>query len=136
MRITPKEQAKNAIKWIDTLPSYPQAKQQRGKLGDEKMGFCCLGAGCRELGIDYHPNSGTSLEFRTEVGLKTVVGGFTESTDAGCYERMYYDQTSLTEVNDATHAGFKRIANLLKTHPEWMFKPEVAKLIRSHYEKT
>lgn len=127
-KYTPKQQAKNAIQVIDALPSYKQAKfGERGRLGDLVNGFCCIGAGCYELGIEFRPGDGSSADFEGAVGLISMGGWFYDGN-------TYYGRGSLASVNDYTHAGFKRIANLMKTKPEWMFLPEVAKLIRLHYE--
>ena len=44
--------ANNAMKWIDYLKTTGR-KQGRDQLGDSKKGFCCLGIGCKVLGIGY-----------------------------------------------------------------------------------
>jgi hypothetical protein len=125
----PEEQAKNAIQWIDTLPNYKQApKGKRGRLGNPEIGFCCLGAGCFELGIEYDWGDGISFDFQHEVGLFDDCGIFKVTN------KYFYGKAVLTAINDHTHAGFKRIAKLLKTKPHWMFEPEVAELIKEHYE--
>ena len=125
--MNPQALAKNAIRWIDTLPSYKQAEfGQRSRLGNHSLGFCCLGAGCYELGIGYMVSSGGEIDFSESVGLMGVEGFFGHGN-------FLFGQDSLTRLNDKTHAGFKRIANLLKTKPHWMFNPEVAELIAQHY---
>ena len=121
------EQAKNAIRWIDTLPSYKQAPMgRRGRLGLKTIGFCCLGAGCKELSIDYDPYGSYSRDFRLSVGLRHSNGSFAD-------DNIYYGEARLDDINDNTNAGFKRISKLMKTHPDWMFNPEVAQLIKEHY---
>lgn len=124
-----KEQVENAVKWIDGLPSLPQApKGQRGELGNMEDGFCCLGAGCYLTDTPYNPSGLVSDSFTERVGLLCPNGYFQSFS--------FYGFDTLTEVNDGTNAGFKRIARLLRTKPEWMFEPKVAKGIREHYEKT
>lgn len=126
-KLTPKQKAKNAIKWIDNLPSYKQAPPAlRGILGNAEYGFCCLGAGCEILNMDYIQSGAESGELKHSVGLLNRWGGFTVGN-------KYYKASDLTILNDSTNAGFKRIANLMKTKPNWMFKPEVAELIEEHY---
>lgn len=120
------EQAVNAIKWIDELPSYKQSPEGR-KLGDEENGYCCIGAACVITGTPYSPKNATSNSIVGVVGLKDDIGYF------GLHE--FYGNTALTTVNDYSKAGFKRIATLLKTHPDWMFEPKVAELITKHYAK-
>ena len=116
------EQAKNAIKWIDELPKYKQAKKEmRGYLGDETEGYCCLGAACAINAIDYSPNDHYSDKLVKMVGLLDVDGQFNR-TNAG----LFYGHNQLASINDCTNAGFKRISNLMKKNPHWMFKPEVA----------
>lgn len=123
-----KDQIKNAIQWIDSLPSYKQAPMgEREMLGDKENGFCCLGAGCFELDIDYEPSDGLDDCFVEHVGLIEEAGKF-------CDGSAFYGVNCLASLNDKTTAGFKRIAKLMKSHPEWMFKSEVAKGIKSHYE--
>jgi len=123
-----KKQIKNAIKWIDNLPNYKQAPYgNRMKLGNAEDGYCCLGAGCKILNIPYIDKLGLSVEFKHEVGLKYNNGMFIKE------DQTYYDCDSLTSLNDITKAGFKRITKLMKSHPEWMFEPEVAKGIKQHY---
>lgn len=127
--ISPVKQAANAIRWIDSLPSRKQASFiNRGRLGDPDRGYCCLGAGCEELDVPYLPNNGASQLFARKVALLSLRGDFQN-------KKTYYKKTSLIGVNDYTNAGFKRISRLMRTHPEWMFKPEVAKLIRAYYER-
>lgn len=134
MKITYKEQAVNAIQWIDALPNYKQAPfGRRGKLGDIKRGFCCLGVGCYELGVNYNPASGLDFEFSGMVGLRDASGILMRDGYGGY--NLFYGQHSLARINDLTNAGFKRIAKLLKTKPQLLFKPEVAKLIEQHYQE-
>jgi len=124
---TPRQKTDNAIKWIDTLPDYPQAPRgSRGQLGNYEMGFCCLGTGCHTLGIDYEPEGGLSARFAAAVGLINRDGVFKDYN-------TFFGLGSLMCVNDSTLAGFKRIAKLLKTKPHWVFEKEVADLIKEHY---
>ena len=121
------EQANNAIRWIDTLPSYKQApKGSRGRLGNELIGFCCFGAGCIELGIDYLSTNSYSEDFQFAVGLIHLEGFFAKGV-------TYCNEHSLSGVNDSTEEGFENISKLMKNHPEWMFNPEAAKAIKRHY---
>ena len=129
--MTHTEQANNAIKWIDNLHKYKQAPfGNRGELGNTDTGFCCLGASCEILQIPYRAHDGTSSALKAAVGLINYNGHF---GDPRAYSKKYYNKTSLATVNDDTHAGFKRIARLLRTKPEWVFISEVAKLIAKHY---
>jgi len=127
--LTPQEQAQNAVKWIDALPTYKQAPTgDRGKPGDKDMGFCCLGAGCHVLKIPYHVLGRASQDFSDKVGLISRFGTFS-------HESPYIEgHDSLSSINDLTYIGFKRIAELMKRHPEWMFEDEVAVLIMEHYQ--
>lgn len=122
--------AKNAIKWIENLPSYKQApKEDRECLGSSEWGYCCLGAGCEILEIDFETHDIVSNRFRYAVGLKDRKGRFT----LGKKHPVFYNRPSLASVNDYTNAGFKRIASLMKRHPDWMFENEVAPLIAKHF---
>ncbi len=126
--ITNEQKAKNAIKWIENLPNYKQAKRgNRGSLGDEYEGYCCLGAGCEILGISFNPKDINSDCFKEAVGLKQKDGDFNKDG-----ENEFYGEHYLVRVNDNTNAGFERISKLLKKHPYWMFENEVAEIITKH----
>ena len=132
MNITVEEQAKNAIQWIDTLPNYKQADyDDRRELGCAKVGYCCLGAGCVELGVTFERKDGVSKIFQNKVGLMNTKG---KLYGDGVFN-LFYGKSDLTNINDYTHAGFKRIEKLLRTKPHWMFTPEVADLITEHYNE-
>lgn len=125
---TTEEQIKNAIKWIDELPNYKQAPiGKRSRLGDADNGYCCLGAGCVITDVKFDSENIHSNEFARKVGLNDSGGALGDN--------WYYNQKHLTDINDNTNAGFKRISNLMKTHPDWMFEKEVAEGIRKHYNK-
>lgn len=129
--MTPQEQANNAIRWIDTLPSYKQTEMaSRMSLGGELIGYCCLGAGVCELFDTKDPYTikDPYAEFKALVGLVTTMGDFKDG-------HRYLQWDNLVSVNDRTQAGFKLISKLLRTHPDWMFKPEVAELIKQHYSE-
>lgn len=121
-----KEQIKNAIKWIDGLIST-EVKQGIGALGNDSYGFCCLGFGCNLLGVKYDPTAGNSVEFATEVGLKTVVGTF---------EKTVINEitvSSLAQLNDLAGYSFKEIAAFIISELGDLFEPEVAKGLFEHY---
>ena len=75
--ITPLQQAKNAIKWIEALPKYPHGRLQL----KSENGYCCLGAGCEELGLTYNERYGYSDNFAKEVGLLCPMGTHTRAND-------------------------------------------------------
>ncbi len=126
--ITNEQKAKNAIKWIENLPNYKQAKRgNRGLLGNECDGYCCLGAGCEILEIPFDPKDINSDCFKEAVGLKHKDGDLNTNK-----ENEFYGERYLVRVNDNTNAGFKRISKLLKKHPHWMFENEVAEIITKH----
>lgn len=127
--ITNEDRANNAINWIENLPNYKQApKGERQRLGSKEKGYCCLGAGCEILGLGFDEDDPNSVEFRQAVGLDCQNGSFIDES------MLFYGKDSLTEINDKTNAGFKRISDLMKTKPDWMFEKEVAQLITEHFE--
>ena len=126
MEYSLQEKIDNAVKWIDALPSYKQAPYgHRARLGDETRGFCCLGVGCHVLDMDYDPSRGISKPFQHKVGLTTDMGGIGDG--------LYYGRSCLTQVNDSTKAGFKRIAKFIKNNPEKVFDENIAEGIKEHY---
>lgn len=127
--ITNEDRANNAINWIENLPNYKQApKGERQRLGGKEKGYCCLGAGCEILNIKFDADAQNSDEFQQAVGLYSENGSFIDES------ALFYGEDSLATVNDSTNAGFKRISDLMKTKPDWMFEKEVAQLITEHFE--
>lgn len=130
--INKNHQAENAIKWIESLPTYKQATGiDRTVLGSKSKGYCCIGAGCKILDIEFEEDDGISKLFRSAVGLYGESGDFIAKEDK--VRPRYYGKPSLAEINDYTDAGFKRIANLMKRHPDWMFENGVAEIIAKYY---
>lgn len=124
------QKAKNAIKWIENLPNYKQPPiWNRDRLGDANEGYCCLGAGCEILNISFNANDAVSYDLKQAVGLLEEEGHFIE----GAEHRLFIGGSSLSLLNDETHAGFIEIADLMKKHPTWMFENEVAKIIAKHF---
>jgi hypothetical protein len=119
------EQIKDAIIWIDGLATTKE-KQGKGKLGNQEEGFCCIGFGCFILGIDYDSDDINSSTFAKSVGLRVCTGQL--------HGMRYYNNSHLTDINDHTNAGFKRIAKFLKKYPESVFVEEVAEGIKEHYQ--
>lgn len=127
--ITNEDRANNAINWIENLPNYKQApKGERERLGSKEKGYCCLGVGCEILKMGFDEDDSNSKEFQQAVGLYCTNGSFTDKS------MLFYGKDSLTKLNDKTNAGFKRISDLMKTKPDWMFEDEVAQLISEHFE--
>lgn len=120
------QKVKNAITWIDGLKNT-RVRQGRGELGDSKTGYCCLGYGCKRLGIPYNKWDEVSEEFQFEVGLKGDHGIFD-----GEYVGYY---CSLTELNDDVGWSFRKISTFLKKRAKDVFIPEVAEGIIKHYKK-
>jgi|SRR5690606_14453919 len=119
------QRIQNAIKWINELSTTTE-KQGKGQLGDDIIGFCCLGLGCSILGIDYHTYHETNSEFTESVGL---------ITDEGYIYRSDYNYPySLADANDQEDWSFKKISEFLKSNPEKVFIKEVAEGIKKHYE--
>lgn len=126
------KELKNIIKWVDALESG-KYKQGKNKLGDHKSGFCCLGVGCKVLKIDYDPRGSLSESFAYSVGLLKHDGYFSQNS-LPYYRNTFFGKTALTTINDDTKAGFKRIAKLIKNHPDWLFEEEVAKAVKEYYK--
>jgi hypothetical protein len=116
------QQAENAIKWIDDL-LVTTAKQGECQLGDESIGFCCLGRGCHVLGIDYDSERGSSKKFRHSVGLLDRCG---HSPVPGC--------GSLIHMNDIQKLTFAQIADHLIQNADAYFLDGVWQLIQEHYQ--
>ena len=118
-----KNQTKNAIKWIDKL-STTRMKQGRLRLGGSKIGYCCLGVGCKVLGIEYRPEGVHSEKLKSEVGLRCLRGG-----------GLRYDGelSDLVALNDSRQLSFRKISTVIKNNLHELFIPEVAKELSQHY---
>ncbi len=80
--INKNRQAENAIKWIEYLPTYKQAAGiDRTVLGSKSKGYCCIGAGCEILDIEFEEDDGISKPFRSAVGLDDESGSFIAKED-------------------------------------------------------
>lgn len=117
-----KQQAKNAIEWIDGL-AETNAKQGVAQLGDEELGFCCLGYGCKVLGVEYERVAGSSYAFQRSVGLRDADGTPLDSDNF----------IALIILNDEDGYTFEEISKVLKDDPWQYFDDEVAKVIEKHY---
>lgn len=117
-----KQKAKNAIEWIDGL-AETNAKQGVGSLGDEEMGFCCLGYGCKVLDLEYDRMESASYAFQRSVGLRDADGTTLDSDSS----------MTLISLNDEGGYSFKAISKVLKDDPWQYFDDEVAELIKKHY---
>lgn len=112
-----------AIVWIDALLNT-KLKQGKRKLGNKSIGFCCLGLACHVNNINFFAdNIFLSKEQKEKIGLISKYG-----------ESISKDSPkSLIFLNDNNNFSFPQIAKILIKHPESYFVPEVAKLIRNHY---
>lgn len=128
MNLTVEQKVDNILVWTDALESGEYKQLKEFELGDVDSGFCCIGLGCYVLDIDFLPHHDASDEFQHCVGLLDPLGCFVEA-------KSFYAANSLAEANDDTNAGFKRIAKLIKNHPDWMFEPEVAEALTARLAK-
>lgn len=134
--LTPEEKAANAIIWIDGLKTT-KVKQGIGELGNSKNGYCCLGYGCKLLGINYEPTDGTDSDFSYRIGLSGEEGNFQNGVIHRLKRkhRPYLSQVgSLVELNDDINYSFRRISTFIKKNLEDLFEPSVAKLLIKHYK--
>lgn len=119
------QKIQNAITWIDGLKNT-RVLQGRGELGDSETGYCCLGYGCKRLGIPYNKWDQVSEEFKFEVGLKDEEGIFSGESVA------YFN--SLVGLNDDAEWSFRKISTFLKKRAKDVFIPEVAEGLIKHYK--
>jgi len=110
-KITFKQQALNAIEWLDYL-TITELKQARHDLGDKENGFCCIGVGCYMHDVD------TSV-FDAYDKFNMLMGA--ENDDC------------LVTYNDSDMLSFKKISKKVIDCPGKIFTPQVAKKIRKHY---
>lgn len=123
-------QAEKAILWIDRLATT-RVNQGREELGDADSGYCCLGYGCKILGVDFRKEDADSNEFTQMIGLRTNSGHF--NTNFSTKNGDTAD--NLVDLNDNLHLSFRRISTLIKSRISELFTPDVAKKINKHYKK-
>ena len=118
-------QIKNAVLWIEKLMTAEKDGIRQGarQLGDEELGFCCLGYGCFVTSTPYDPEHAFSEEFQKVVGLKDEMG-MSMSSKLG---------RSCVAMNDNDGFTFPQIALQLNTFPDEYFEPSVAKGIKEHF---
>lgn len=124
MNIISRKQSENAIKWIEALLSG-KYKQGTHFLGDKEKGFCCWGLGCYISKMNYNSNSGWNMDFYNQVGFWDRNGEL---------KKLFYGYSRLDQINDITHAGFKRIGKMLIQTADLHFNFEVAKEIKNHFK--
>ena len=115
------QRIENAIKWIDKLRTT-RMKQGKGRLGDSKSGYCCLGVGCKVIGIQYSSSSEDAPQLIEFAGLLDEMG-----------ETDHFKGYGLAHMNDDLGYSFNQIAKEIIANPEAYFTPAVAKGIRRHY---
>lgn len=132
-KLTTKQKAKNAIKWIKGL-KMTKLNQQKGQLGDIEEGFCCLGFGCHHLKVDYSFDDADNEDFAQKVGLLDTGGTFRKKLKAKKWP-LSFEAESLISLNDDFDAPFKLISKIMREEPELMFEAPVAKLIKEEFSK-
>lgn len=133
MQLTTNDKIQNAVKWIDGLIDG-DFKKGIGKLGNEKMGYCCLGAGCKILNIPYRPTFEVSKVFQKNVGLTGVDGEFKEHPDSEFFYHEISGRSSLVDLNDNTNKSLADIGKFIKKNANHLFIKDVATGIIEHYK--
>jgi hypothetical protein len=115
-------QSASAINWIEKLATAEKdgIKQGRDRLGNQSLGFCCIGYGCHVGEISYHPRDKSSGAFQRSVGLLNING-------------MPLIGPSCVSMNDTKKWGFSDISAALQKDPSEYFIPSVAKSIKEHF---
>lgn len=118
-----KEQASKAVLWINRLATT-RVKQGTGQLGDRSNGYCCLGYGCKILGIEFNSDDPDSRGFMEQIGMRSVGGNFDEPiVDIGIHND---DATSLIDLNDDQGFSFRRISTVIKKKIDELFEEDVS----------
>jgi hypothetical protein len=132
-------QAKNAIKWIDSLKGF---KKGVYALGDgDKDGYptkyCCLGVACRTFNIEptYWTNE-TEPSLVGKLGLHDEQGNFFDHQTNRFVERggVY----KIVDMNDELFfkdETFTNVQAFILRHLDVIFVPPVAMKLKEHYGK-
>lgn len=121
--ITTEIKIQNAINWIEALLSgkYPQGKY---KLGDDKIGYCCWGLGCKIVNLGYSPSQGWNMELNKHIGFINNTGNL---------HTNLLDFSALHQAND-NGVSFYSIARHLVLHADEQFEHEVAVAVKEHFK--
>lgn len=121
-KITKKQQAANAMKWIDTL-AFKNYKQGQGVLGNKKVGYCCWGVGCKVMKLDYEPHEEWDGRLYDLIGIP-------KDFDFSSETKNDYFHDHFMSLNDELQWKFPRIAAFILIHAHKIFDPTVAKIVR------
>lgn len=129
--LTNEQKAANAIKWIEAMPNYRRGESMLDgvELGRREETYCCLGAGCEVLGIEFDKQGLYIDNFKKAVGLKELEEGF---VDRG-WNLSFDRQIRVLDVYDVGKYCFKLEANIMKKNPNNMFESGVAEIITKHF---
>lgn len=132
--ITHKQQAKNAIKWIDSLKGGKKGfKKTTHVLGVDTNGdgepdkFCCLGVACKVLNVDVEFTDTSSEKLVPLVGLYNTHGVFKSSIKGYSY------LTSINDVLYQTDETFTNVRKFILKHLDKIFIEPVANELMTHY---
>jgi hypothetical protein len=119
------QRVENAYNWVNELFFATENGIEQGKsnLGNQEMGFCCLGFGCTVGEIDYVPSSAVSQEFAYSVGLWNDLGCPIDSDS----------KYGLAAMNDSGES-FKHIAKEMLERPEDYFTDGVETLLKPRFD--
>tara|TARA_R110000803_G_scaffold154286_2_gene219078 strand:- start:60 stop:476 length:417 start_codon:yes stop_codon:yes gene_type:complete len=118
-----KEKASKAVLWINRLATT-RVKQGTGQLGDRSNGYCCLGYGCKILGIYFDSHDPDSRGFMEQVGMMSLGGNFDNPMVE--LDENNNDATSLIDLNDDHGFSFRRISTVIKKKVDEIFEQDVA----------
>lgn len=123
-KLTLEQKIDNALMWIESLDlpkglAYPQGERV---LGNESMGFCCLGLQCHLSGNSYSYHWNYPGYEENYVGL----------VSACSFPVAGSDLPPLANMNDEG-VSFREIASHLKKHPHEYLEEGVADYIKLAY---
>ena len=98
-----KRQKADCLLWFDEL-NTTTLKQGRQHLGDEEIGFCCMGIGARMFNICFSSGAGYSVVFQKHLGL------------------LQASEMEIAVLNDTEKLSFPEIAKRLRANPEKYFE--------------
>ena len=143
--ITHTVQAKNAIKWIDSLKGgkkgYKKGTYMLGSSEVDDNGYpekyCCLGVACRTLDLKVaNWGDGSDKRLVKKLGLNDANGEFVDHKTT--FLKSLNKQTYITGINDITFAKdttFTNIRKFILKNLDYIFIPDVAKKLKEHYNR-
>jgi hypothetical protein len=119
MQYSIQQQRENRRKWVEALRSG-KFKQGNQYLEDFKGNMCCLGIGCRVLGVKRVADTAGCYKYGEVEAVSSAPPEFREMTGLQTGLGMRKVGKDLSELNDSG-TPFSKIADIIESEPAGLF---------------